>query len=69
MAVKRFATDEYRIVHNGFLARLESSSQILEFLIDVREPFRDIRGLNFIGVDAILDEHIEVSIVPTRAKL
>ena len=66
MAVKRFATDEYRIVHNGFLARLESSSQILEFLIDVREPFRDIRGLNFIGVDAILDEHIEVSIVLTE---
>ena len=63
MCFKRFAAEDDGIVHNRFFAGLESSCQVFELLIDIREPFGDIGGLNLIRIDAVVHEHIEIGIV------
>ena len=63
MVVKRFAAEDDRIVHDRLLACLKGRRQVLELLVDIREPFGDIGGLNLIRIDAVVHEHIEIGIV------
>jgi len=63
MLEERLPAKYHSVVHDSLFTGLEGGSQVLEFLIDVRQTLGDIGGLYLIGINTVIHENIQIGIV------